>query len=119
MAGFLGSAINGKSQSLMKRNSLLALSGVTAAAVIGAPVMSSEFMINQMVDAYCSIMKGENVSVMNSYDRGMNEGMAIGLVMGQYPEKIDQLASMSEQQINSRFYPGIEQRCPQYSFGVK
>ena len=50
-----------------------------------------------MVDAYCSIMKGENVGVMNSYDRGMNEGMAIELVMGQYPEKIDQLASMSEQ----------------------
>ena len=100
----------------MKRNSLLALSGVTAA---GAPVMSSEFMINQMIDAYCSIMKGENVDVMNSYYRGMNEGMAIGLVMGQYPEKIDKLASISEQQINSRFYPGIEQRCPQYSFGVK
>ncbi len=119
MAGFSGSAINGKSQSLMKRNSSLALSGVTAACVIGAPVMSSEFMINQMVDAYCSIMKGENVGVMNSYDRGMNEGMAIGLVMDQYPEKIDQLASMSEQQINCKFYPGVDQRCPHYSFGVK
>ncbi|WP_067097337.1 hypothetical protein [Synechococcus sp. MIT S9508] len=81
--------------------------------------MSSEFMINQRVDAYCSIMKGENVAVMNSYDRGMNEGMAIGLVMAQCPEKIDQLASMSEQQINSKFYPVIEQRCPHYSFGVK
>ncbi len=34
MAGFLGSAINGKSQSLMKRNFLLALSGVTAACVL-------------------------------------------------------------------------------------
>ena len=119
MAGFSSIAINGKSQLLMKLNSLLALSAVTAACVIGVPAMSSDFMINQMVDAYCSIMEGENVGVMNSYDRGMNEGMAIGLVMGQYPEKIDQLALMSEQQINSKFYPGIEQRCPQYSFGVK
>ena len=117
--GFSSIAINGESQSLMKLNLLLALSGVTAACVIGAPAMSSDFMINQMVDAYCSIMEGENVGIMNSYDRGMNEGMAIGLVMGQYPEKIDQLASMSEQQINTKFYPGIEQRCPQYSFGVK
>ena len=61
----------------MKRNSLLALSGFTAACVIGSPVMSSEFMINQMIDAYCSIMKGENAGVMNSYDQGMNEGIAI------------------------------------------
>ena len=102
----------------MKLNSLLALSGVTAACVIGVPAMSSDFMINQMVDAYCSIMEGENVGVMNSYDRGMNEGMAIGLVMGQYPEKIDQLASMSEQQSNSKFYPAIELGSPQYSFDV-
>ena len=103
----------------MKPISLLAFSGVTAVCVSGIPAMSSDFIINQMVDAYCSIMKGENVGVMNSYDRGMNEGIAIGLVMGQYPEKIDQLASMTEQEINSKFYPGIEQRCPQYSFGVK
>ena len=103
----------------MKFTSLIALSGIASAYVVGLPAISSEFMINQMVDAYCSIMKGEDVSIMNSYDRGLNEGMAIGLVMGQYPEKIDQLASMSEQEINSRFYPGIEQKCPQYSFGVK
>ena len=103
----------------MKFTSLIVLSGIASASVVGLPAISSEFMINQMVDAYCSIMKGEDVSIMNSYDRGLNEGMAIGLVMGQYPEKIDQLASMSEQEINSRFYPGIEQKCPQYSFGVK
>ena len=119
MAGFSSIAINGESQSLMKLNLLLAHSGITAACVIGTPAMGSDFMINQMVDAYSSIMEGENVGVMNSYDRGMNEGMAIGLVMGQYPEKIDQLTSMSEQQINSRFYPAIVQRFPQYSFGVK
>ena len=76
----------------MKLNSLLALSDIAAACVIGAPAMSSDFMINQRGDAYCSIMEGENVGVMNSYDLGMNEGMAIELLMGQYPEKIDQLA---------------------------
>jgi len=119
LAEFWCVAINGKSESLMKFNPLYMITGIAAACGIGASAMGSEFMINQMVDAYCSIMEGENVGVMNSYDRGMNEGMAIGLVMGQYPEKIDQLASMSEQEINSQFYPGIEQRCPQYSFGVK
>lgn len=103
----------------MNFTSILALSGIASASVIGSPAKSSEFMINQMIDAYCLIMQGEDVNVMNSYDRGMNEGMAIGLVMGQYPEKIDQLASMSEQQINSNFYPGIEKKCPQYSFGIK
>ena len=103
----------------MRLTSLFALSGIASASVVGSPVISSEFMINQMIDAYCSIMKGEDVNVMNSYDRGMNEGMAIGLVMGQYPEKIDQLASMSEHEINSKFYPGIEETCPQYSFGIK
>ncbi len=88
-------------------------------SVIEALAMSSNFMINQMVDFYCTIMKGENISTMNSYDRGMNEGMAIGFIMGQYSEKIEQVASMSNQEINNQFYPWTERRCPQYSFGVK
>ena len=74
-------------------------------SVIEALAMSSNFMINQMVDFYCTIMKGENISTMNSYDRGMNEGMAIGFIMGQYSEKIEQVASMSNQEINNQFYP--------------
>ena len=103
----------------MKFSVSLAISSIAAVNTIGAPVMGSNFMISQMVDFYCTIMEGENVSTMNSYDRGMNEGMAIGFIMGQYPEKIDQVASMSDQEINNQFYPGIERKCPQYSFGVK
>jgi hypothetical protein len=26
---------------------------------------------------------------------------------------------MSDQEINNQFYPGIERKCPQFSFGVK
>ena len=103
----------------MKFSALLAFSSIATVSAIGAPAISSNFMINQMVDFYCTIMKGENVSTMNSYDRGMNEGMAIGFIKGQYPEKINQVASMSDQEINNQFYPEIERKCPQYSFGVK
>jgi hypothetical protein len=49
----------------------------------------------------------------------MSEEMEIGFIMGQYPEKNDQVASMSDQEIYNQFYPGIERKCPQFSFGVK
>ena len=103
----------------MKPFSLITISSITASTIFGLPTIGSVFLINQMVDFYCNVMEGENTSTMNSYDRGLNEGMAIGWALGQYPEKVEQFSSISEQEINNQFYSGVDKKCPQYSFGVE
>ena len=72
----------------MKFSALLTISSIATVSAIGAPAISSNLMINQMVGFYCIIMKGENVNTMNLYERGMSEEMEIGFIMGQYPEKM-------------------------------
>jgi hypothetical protein len=43
----------------MKFSALLAISSIATVSAIGAPAISSNLMINQMVGFYCIIMKGE------------------------------------------------------------
>ena len=71
----------------IKFSALLTISSIATVSAIGAPAISSNFMINQMVGFYCIIMKDKNVNTMNSYERGMSEEMEIGFIMEQYPEK--------------------------------
>ena len=102
----------------MKLFSLLALSGIIATITDIRPAIAADFLIDQMASFYCGAMEDKNPKMMSSYDRGLIEGMSLGFVMGTYPERLAEITSMSEGDFNSKFYPKINQKCPQYSFGI-
>ena len=68
----------------MKRCFFIAISSVVATSVFAAPAVSADFLIRQMAAFYCGAMQGENPKNMESYDRGLIEGMSLGFVMGKY-----------------------------------
>lgn len=53
---------------------------------------------------------------MSTDERGLNEGMALGFVMGPYPEQSDGLANMDDQAFEQGFYARIRAICPAKSF---
>jgi hypothetical protein len=83
---------------------------------ISPAVHSSEFLLDKAADFYCISMKEMNPGEMTTYDRGLMEGMALGFVLGQYPEQADKLGEMDDKEINKVFYPLINRKCPGKSF---
>ena len=77
---------------------------------------SSEFILNKAADFYCGSMENMKPSEMTTYDRGLFEGMAIGFVIGQYPEQAKSLEKMGEARVNQLFYPLVKKKCPGKAF---
>lgn len=88
----------------------ISLAGATPSA------LGSEFLLGKAADFYCAIMKDMKPSEMTTYDRGLQEGMALGFVLGQYPEQAKGFGAMSEKEINGIFYPLVKQKCPSKAF---
>ena len=77
---------------------------------------SSEFILGKAADFYCGSMEDMKPSEMSTYDRGLFEGMAIGFVIGQYPEQAKNLEKMGEARVNQLFYPLVKKKCPGKAF---
>lgn len=74
-----------------------------------APVAySAEFLLDKAADFYCASMEELKPNEMNTYERGLMEGMALGFVMGQYPEQAEKLENMDDEQFNKSFYTLIK-----------
>ena len=52
-------------------------------------------------------MAEQNPKTMSTDERGLNEGMVLGFVMGPYPEQSDGLANMDDQAFEQGFYARI------------
>jgi hypothetical protein len=89
---------------------------LVALAFATQPVQGSEFLFKKAVEFYCASMEDMNPKEMNTYERGLMEGMAFGFIMGQYPEQASIFEKMKDGEINAKFYPLIKQQCPSKSF---
>jgi hypothetical protein len=92
------------------------LACLAALAFATEPVQGSEFLFKKAVEFYCASMNETNPKEMNTYERGLMEGMAFGFIMGQYPEQASIFEKMNDEEINAKFYPLIKQQCPSKSF---
>ncbi len=99
----------------MKQHALAMLTTIGISTLLPA-AHSADFLLDKAADFYCASMEDLKPSEMTTYERGLMEGMAMGFVMGQYPEQADKLEKMDDEQFNKSFYPLIKKKCPGKSF---
>lgn len=75
-----------------------------------------DVLLEKAATSYCDFMAEQNPKTMATDERGLNEGMALGFVMGPYPEPSDRLANMDDQAFEQGFYARIRAICPAKSF---
>lgn len=95
---------------------LLGAAAGSAEAAPAAPGADLNFLLEKAVESYCGFMAEQNPKMMSTFERGLYEGMALGFVMGQYPEQGGVLAEMEEKAFESGFYGRIRTVCPAKSF---
>lgn len=98
---------------------IVPLLGAMAGAASAAPAAGAadlDFLLEKAVTAYCGFMEEQNPKTMTTFERGLYEGMALGFVMGQYPEQSDVLANVEDEAFGRGFYGRIRDVCPAKSF---
>ncbi|MFN9619754.1 MAG: hypothetical protein ACK55X_08605 [Synechococcaceae cyanobacterium] len=98
---------------------LMLLPLAAAAAANAAPAASSvglDFLLGKAAESYCGFMDDQTPQTMTTFDRGLYEGMALGFVMGQYPEQSGVLADVEDESFEKGFYGRIRSLCPTKAF---
>jgi hypothetical protein len=98
---------------------IVPLLGAAAGAAAAAPAAGGadlDFLLEKAVASYCGFMEELNPKMMTTFERGLYEGMALGFVMGQYPEQSDVLANVEAKAFEQGFYGRIREVCPAKSF---
>ena len=76
--------------------SVLAALAATDIAAAQAQGTDLEFLLQKAAEACCGYMEEQTPKTMTTFDRGLYEGMALGFVMGQYPEQSGVLADVED-----------------------
>ena len=95
---------------------VLSALGATAIAAPRSGGTDLDFLLQKAAEAYCGFMEEQNPKTMTTFERGLYEGMALGFVMGQYPEQSGVLADLEDKTFENGFYGQIRDLCPSKSF---
>ena len=80
------------------------------------PGYSSDFRFDKAVEYYCSMTTEINPKTQNRYQRGLLEGLAMGIVIGEQDGQFSEWANSTAEDFQHKFHGAIKSTCPKASF---